>query len=285
VLRARYYDPSTGEFTSPDPLEYVDGMSLYRGYFVMVEIDPNGLMKVSVDKNATITDLETGKTEPAFGLTPCGGSSAMVKYTAENFPNSLYAYIQKICVFVDAEVTPCELDSNNCCNKKPSQKCEPCCWIEFGIMSSKGKSAVDRTAFQKVSDPGCSSQGSYKVTAEMRAIQINKLEVDEWEKIKELMNRPKQKNKCNTGCLIGTKEFRMGPTIETSVDGSKDPDWWTKKSGVFDSIKVETATRWSCCNRLDTNWQTTKFPDGHTQYWNGTNPNVSDTLENVPNGW
>jgi hypothetical protein len=46
VLRARYYDPSTGEFTSPDPLEYVDGMSLYRGYFVGFANDPLGTISV-----------------------------------------------------------------------------------------------------------------------------------------------------------------------------------------------------------------------------------------------
>ena len=40
--RARYYDPSTGEFISRDPLEYVDGMSLYRGYFVPALTDPTG---------------------------------------------------------------------------------------------------------------------------------------------------------------------------------------------------------------------------------------------------
>ena len=40
--RARYYDVTTGEFTSRDPLEYVDGMSLYRGYFVPSDIDPFG---------------------------------------------------------------------------------------------------------------------------------------------------------------------------------------------------------------------------------------------------
>jgi hypothetical protein len=44
VLCARYYDPQTGEFTSPDPLEYVDGMSLYRGYFASQGIDPFGLL-------------------------------------------------------------------------------------------------------------------------------------------------------------------------------------------------------------------------------------------------
>ena len=41
-FRARYYDPNTGEFISRDPLEYVDGMSLYRGYFVPDATDPTG---------------------------------------------------------------------------------------------------------------------------------------------------------------------------------------------------------------------------------------------------
>ena len=41
--RARYYDASTGEFISRDPLEYVDGMSQYRGYFVPNGMDPTGM--------------------------------------------------------------------------------------------------------------------------------------------------------------------------------------------------------------------------------------------------
>lgn len=41
-FRARYYDPATGEFISRDPLEYVDGMSHYRGYFAGVGSDPSG---------------------------------------------------------------------------------------------------------------------------------------------------------------------------------------------------------------------------------------------------
>lgn len=39
---ARYYDASTGEFLSPDPLEFVDGMSKFRAYFVAQNIDPFG---------------------------------------------------------------------------------------------------------------------------------------------------------------------------------------------------------------------------------------------------
>ena len=42
-FRARFYDPTTGEFISQDPLEYVDGMSLYRGYFSVIGVDPFGL--------------------------------------------------------------------------------------------------------------------------------------------------------------------------------------------------------------------------------------------------
>ena len=42
LIRARYYDPMTGEFTSRDPLEYVDGMSLYRAYFGIGGVDPLG---------------------------------------------------------------------------------------------------------------------------------------------------------------------------------------------------------------------------------------------------
>ncbi len=41
-FRARYYDPTTGEFASQDPLEFVDGMSSYRGYFVFSGVDPSG---------------------------------------------------------------------------------------------------------------------------------------------------------------------------------------------------------------------------------------------------
>ncbi len=42
-FRARYYDNQTGEFISRDPLEFVDGMSLYRGYFAVRGTDANGL--------------------------------------------------------------------------------------------------------------------------------------------------------------------------------------------------------------------------------------------------
>ena len=48
-FKARYYDPQTGEFISRDPLEYVDGMSQYRGNFVPKGMDPKG---TSVNDNS-----------------------------------------------------------------------------------------------------------------------------------------------------------------------------------------------------------------------------------------
>ncbi|MEL7499552.1 MAG: RHS repeat-associated core domain-containing protein [Planctomycetota bacterium] len=41
-FRARNYDSTTGEFTSKDPLEYVDGMSSHRAYFSTHLVDPTG---------------------------------------------------------------------------------------------------------------------------------------------------------------------------------------------------------------------------------------------------
>ena len=42
----RYYHAELGRFLSRDPAGYVDGMSLYRGYFVPGDVDPTGRRKV-----------------------------------------------------------------------------------------------------------------------------------------------------------------------------------------------------------------------------------------------
>ena len=41
-FRARMYDAKLGRFISRDPLGFVDGLSLYRGYFVPGGVDPSG---------------------------------------------------------------------------------------------------------------------------------------------------------------------------------------------------------------------------------------------------
>ncbi len=47
--RARIYSAQLGRFISRDPLGFVDGMSLYRAYFVPGSMDPFGLASVTCD--------------------------------------------------------------------------------------------------------------------------------------------------------------------------------------------------------------------------------------------
>jgi RHS repeat-associated protein len=60
-FRARYYHAELGRFLSRDPSRYVDGMSLYRAYFVPGMVDPNGrkrckcTSKILGQSSATIT--------------------------------------------------------------------------------------------------------------------------------------------------------------------------------------------------------------------------------------
>ncbi|NRA51803.1 MAG: RHS repeat-associated core domain-containing protein [Phaeodactylibacter sp.] len=41
-FRARYFDSELGRFVGRDPAEYIDGMSMYSGYFVPLAMDPTG---------------------------------------------------------------------------------------------------------------------------------------------------------------------------------------------------------------------------------------------------
>ena len=73
-FRARLYDPTTGEFTSRDPLEYVNGMSIMRAYVSLSMVDPFGL-ECSIDCSTATTgkhvfhDLEAPPYEVGAGAT------------------------------------------------------------------------------------------------------------------------------------------------------------------------------------------------------------------------
>ncbi len=60
-FRARMYDAELGRFLSQDPLGYVDGMSLYTGYFAPNGVDPFGL---------TDWDLMMGVVDPVIVIPP-----------------------------------------------------------------------------------------------------------------------------------------------------------------------------------------------------------------------
>jgi RHS repeat-associated protein len=47
-FRARWFDSNLGRFTNRDPLRFVDGMSLYRGYFSPNSMDPFGKIEYEI---------------------------------------------------------------------------------------------------------------------------------------------------------------------------------------------------------------------------------------------
>jgi RHS repeat-associated protein len=61
-FRARWYDSSTGGFISRDPLGYVDGMSLYRGYFGVRGVDPSGEVYCRCERSRHYTSIREGYT-------------------------------------------------------------------------------------------------------------------------------------------------------------------------------------------------------------------------------
>ena len=85
-LRARFYDESTGEFCSRDPLEYVDGLSQYRGYLVPGWVDPMGHYALC-QRVAIVPEA----------LTDCGGSQAAVQWemrlAGETTMNGINGYV------------------------------------------------------------------------------------------------------------------------------------------------------------------------------------------------
>jgi RHS repeat-associated protein len=46
-FRARYYSGTLGRFIGRDPIEYVDGNSLYSAYFIPNQTDPTGMFSFS----------------------------------------------------------------------------------------------------------------------------------------------------------------------------------------------------------------------------------------------
>ena len=66
-FRARYFSDELGRFISRDPLGYIDGMSLYGGYFASgFGLDPWGLSKCDVLKNQLKAVLKTIAQDTVF---------------------------------------------------------------------------------------------------------------------------------------------------------------------------------------------------------------------------
>lgn len=70
-LRARFYDPATGQFLTRDPLEAVSGQPyLYAGGDPVNAIDPEGLLSISIPSLRDVSNAAAGFGDTAsFGLT------------------------------------------------------------------------------------------------------------------------------------------------------------------------------------------------------------------------
>ncbi len=59
-FRARFYSAQLGRFISRDPLGFVDGMSLYRAYFVPNHVDPYGTGQMHSDSQKYVASDGNG---------------------------------------------------------------------------------------------------------------------------------------------------------------------------------------------------------------------------------
>lgn len=119
-LRARYYDTSTGEFCSQDPLEYVDGMSLYLGYFVMVQRDPSGML--------LLDDIDVRSFKPSLKF--CGKKTGTGwKFTLPNRHETSGWLVQKVTVTCQRGKADC-FTLTTTCDYPDGEELESCSLLE-----------------------------------------------------------------------------------------------------------------------------------------------------------
>jgi RHS repeat-associated protein len=123
-FRARWYDPSTGGFISRDPLGYVDGMSLYRGYFGVRSTDPNGTRCLDKKPFCKVVD------GPKYNIAPKDGKTGTprVPWVHENGESS--APFELSAKFLDDPKTGAEC---RCCQVRQYIK-----WTKDFVKSNNG---------------------------------------------------------------------------------------------------------------------------------------------------
>ena len=87
---ARYYHAELGRFLSRDPIGYVDGMNLYRGYFVPNDTDATG-------RSVVVAVVAAGATA-IFGIgCVCAASQFMYVFKNHKFVNDKWAHCLATC--------------------------------------------------------------------------------------------------------------------------------------------------------------------------------------------
>jgi RHS repeat-associated protein len=93
-FRARYFDAELGRFISRDPLEYVDGMSMYQGYFASWGVDPFGLRGSRVGSGHVKLGVGGGKDMKQIRerLRQLGIPTHMIDHLINRRKGSVYVY-------------------------------------------------------------------------------------------------------------------------------------------------------------------------------------------------
>jgi hypothetical protein len=196
VLRARYYDPSTGEFTSPDPLEYVDGMSLYRGYFSLRNTDPRGLDFIFTELPKP-PDENTGHPLVDSCRKQC---RELAELLYSHNPYSLFDMNKCVADCVTPPVPPVV----NVSFPTPEEGCSGNCISVSG--STVIAITIDEASF---SGPDCTSALS-AATKGMIVTQVT-----------TMLGVGLSSDTCSTGCSCQNKQVYDGQTISVTFQGEK----------------------------------------------------------------
>ena len=265
-FRARFYDQSTGEFTSRDPLEYIDGMSSMRGYLGLDWLDSQGYNKVRINQEFT-----------EKGCTGCGNfeweskiSIAGVDGFADRRKCQRFI-VQRLCVYRREAFCKTE---DGCCtiDLERDDRVTKCCFNELLTVLEVG----DGRAFKddwKVSDDytfdgtftdnwkltgagnsACRSLGHAMFVSEIFVLSGSDRRGSWQQNVKRDILRdrdPTDGKKIECGKHEGSKiEFQVlhGPDKIPDFEGApRKPDSRTVVGGF-----------WDCCPKPDTNahcWQ------------------------------
>jgi hypothetical protein len=163
--RARYYDANTGEFLSRDPLEYVDGMSMYRGYFLPTKMDPHGKLSVLRDVTSEFVEVVANQckicAKSAFDAevdSTKGVSDAEKKWCKEN-PCCCYDASNSKDAIVLAMKTHYGTPSGNGSVYNAVQHCAWMCEVANNLMCSASQAIALGEAHEKGNSNGPLNDG------------------------------------------------------------------------------------------------------------------------------
>ena len=232
-------------------MEYVDGMSLYRAYFVPNTMDPYG-------NEIKIDSIDNPK------LKNCGGYKVdlVYSYGHEKLKGVFLegsVLVQKICIFTSGERVDCKKPDPDpcpilaCIAEDKRTPCKACCYMEIIGTGGEGK---DFNWVPPLPNKKCTSKGNYNIVATLRVFlltpEIQKVYLTQ-------LTSGRVESKCQTGCFGRWSAVRNGGF---EVEPDEEPDWFKKENAIFGlSKEFTTRVSWNCYNQ-----QTTRviFPNGKT---------------------